>query len=316
MLTVIIPTHNRVALLRRTLDSLAQSRLPKGYGGAIVVENGGRFGAEAAARDAAPQLHVRYVYFEEGNKSAALNSVLEGLTDELLVFFDDDVRVHPEVLEAYATASRKDPGRFYGGPMGVDYEVEPPWWLKRSLPPSAVGLSMDVSVEAKEFPFLGCNWAAYAADIRRCGGFNPHVGPGAGTGATGQESEMQIRLTRAGVRPKLVANAMVWHYVPQDRCSQEWALRRAYRRGLAAGLIAENHGARFFGYPRWLIRKVIQQAARVCLGPLVRDPSRRFRARRNLAFLRGQLQGAQLAAREGGQAARANLSMTPCIEQV
>ena len=65
--------------------------------------------------------------------------------------------------------------------------------------------------------YLGCNWAAFTGDLRAAGGFDANFGPGSPTGATGQEAEMQERLLARGVRQVDVPDALVWHYVPEER---------------------------------------------------------------------------------------------------
>ena len=57
------------------------------------------------------------MYVPRGNKSAALNAVLETIGNSLVFFTDDDVRLAPTTLCAYAEAARNTgPGHFYGGP--------------------------------------------------------------------------------------------------------------------------------------------------------------------------------------------------------
>ena len=111
-LTVLIPTHGRPALLGRTLASLAACRPPAGYAEAVVVENGAQAGAEAVVAEAAaahPRLRLRYLHVARANKSHALNEALRTVGAGLVVFFDDDVRLDPGVLEAYAAACRAPP---------------------------------------------------------------------------------------------------------------------------------------------------------------------------------------------------------------
>lgn len=236
-LHILIPTHGRTDLLQRTLDSLAACRIPSCLAGTIVIENGGQEGAEAVVAAAAPQLKASYRYTAKGNKSHALNLALQELEEGLVLFFDDDIRLHPNALEAYASAAAEiGGGHFFGGPFGVDYEAEPPDWLKRYLTPCALGWEPAAENWQPEetTTFYGCNWAAFTEDLKETGGFNEDLGPG--LSASGQESDMQVRLRTAGVTPQYVPDAKVWHYVPAHRCSPEWLLDRAARfeRGMAA----------------------------------------------------------------------------------
>ncbi len=241
-LSAVIPTYGRAALLARTLDSLAACARPPGYAGTLVVENGPKGAAEALVAEAAgrhPGLGLRYLHAERANKSAALNAALadESLRG-LLVFFDDDVRMAPGLLEAYAAAAAAHPegGAFFGGPFSVDYEEAPPGWLLRHLPWSARGMEFS-GPDAEKRPdyYLGFNWAAFAGDIRAAGGFDPNFGPGSPTGARGQETYMQKALRQCGAEAVDVPEARVWHYVPRERCSPQWVVRRLHSSGRSRG---------------------------------------------------------------------------------
>ena len=238
-LVVLIPTHGRPTLLRRTLDSVAACALPETYTECVVIENGSPSGAEAVVQSAAaahPHVALRYLHHERANKSSALNAALEHVSSAALcVFLDDDVRLEPEALVAYATAAESNSGRVYfGGPVSCDYEAPPPDWILSSLPHSAKGYELeDRGTMSGEY--LGFNWAAYARDLSAVGGFDPRVGPGSPTGARGQETEMQSRLREAGARPVDVEAARVWHYVPSERCSVRWILQRSNAMGRSVG---------------------------------------------------------------------------------
>ena len=255
-LRVIIATHNRTELLARTLTSLAECRRPPGFLGVTVVENGGRFGSEAVCSAADRTLNVQYLYCEQGNKSAALNLVLEQTDDELLVFLDDDVRLERETLCAYAAVAQEETGRvFFGGPVEPDYETAPDPWLH--LPYSARGWSLSAETRYVDLPsFLGFNWAAWASDLRELGGFSMLVGPGGTTGARGQESEMQRRMLRDGFLGRYVKEALVWHWVPAERCSEQWSLERAWQNCVGAGLLVCQRGM-LHGILRWTASRVL-----------------------------------------------------------
>ena len=243
-LYVMLATAGRPDLLARTLASLATCQRPQGYRQTIVIENGAKRGAEDVVRSADRSLNCRYRYVEEGNKSAALNAGMADVGEDraLIVFTDDDVRFAPCTLTAYADAAAKESagGVFYGGPTEVDYEEEPPQWLKKYFPTSARGWTPKIDDgggrEIRAIYFMGFNWAAYACDIRAAGGFDPNRGPGAASGSTGQEAEMQGRLKRAGAKPVIVSDARVWHYVARERTTQQWLIDRAFRHGVEAGI--------------------------------------------------------------------------------
>jgi glycosyltransferase involved in cell wall biosynthesis len=290
-IVVIIPTAGRPELLRRTLESIEASCLPDRYLGTIVVENGTKTGAEAVVADFKEEpVQARYLYSDSPNKSKALNLALKELQgDELVVFTDDDVRVGADWLDAYANASAGTLGGvMFGAPFEVDYQEEPKEWLKRYLPASAVGKKFhEWNLHTGEFDlFLGCNWGSFARDLVRQGGFNEHVGPG--TGTVGQERDMQIRLHRAGVQQQLIRDALVWHYVPVDRCSEEWILDRKSRHGYGLGKSV------YKDTPSSLItvsRKVLYSLFIAVTFPIMLKRERVFEAKANAYFVKGVMAG-------------------------
>ena len=255
---VVIPTHGRPTLLGRTLRSVAACDRPDSLAEVVVVENGSRDGAEAVVAEVAAgtadgpggPLPCRYAHRARANKSDALNAVARDLADrgrgrDLLVFLDDDVRLAPATLTAYAAAhaaaeageDANGGGAFFCGPMGVDYEIggDPPAAAVPLLPPSAVGWAWEGGPVVDEPVAMGCNWAAPAETLLACGGFDERFGPGGTSGGRGQETDMQARLLAAGVTGRYVPDAKVWHHVPADRCDVAWLLDRAYAMGLSDG---------------------------------------------------------------------------------
>jgi glycosyltransferase involved in cell wall biosynthesis len=288
---VVIPTHGRLSLLDRTLKSLSQCERPSAYRAAYVVENGSNAGAEEIVEKYKDSLCSQYLYTPRGNKSNALNKALEQIERGLVVFFDDDVRLHPRVLEAYAeAASDIAGGAFFGGPTQVDYEEEPPNWMLKYLPASAAGWPR--SELKDEITFLGVNWAAFAEDLEACGGFDPAVGPG--TRSTGQETEMQQRLREQGAEGTYVPEALVWHYVPRSRCSPSWILDRAHRDGVGFGYILWDVDADTWGYPLWVWKGLLKRIGELSWAGLLGSRQQFFGARYQFQKYIGKMRGAKM----------------------
>jgi GT2 family glycosyltransferase len=235
-MVIIIPTCQRGELLERTLQCLVDADLPDPVSRIVVVENGKKDEAEAKVAKFAGRLPVEYLYTPVGSKCAALNLALESCQGAFVVFFDDDVRIDPGCIRAYADAAAgKTGGEFYAGKCNVDYDVEPPEWLKHYLPFSAKGWSYGDKVRDLTEPLaLGFNWAAFADDIAKSGSFNPDIGPGRLI-SIGDETDLQRIMLSQGIKGVYLPTALVWHHVPADRCSTEWTLERNRRMGLLVG---------------------------------------------------------------------------------
>lgn len=207
-------------------------------GNVFVVENGSKVAEEAtlAFKDRLP---IKYCHFEEGNKSKALNQLLSELNPELpSLYLDDDVLVPPGLLKQYAVALEKyGPLHYYGGPTTVRYEVMPDPKLVPYMPVSNRGFRLEFS-EATEVDnqyFLGCNWMCYPNVVIAAGGFDPAVGPGAGGGARGQETDMQHRLYENGSTAIYVPGEPVSHWVPRKAVEISWVLERLEKTNILRG---------------------------------------------------------------------------------
>ena len=287
-----IATAGRPDLLRRTLASLAACERPATYRRTLVIENGAQRGAETVVGDFRESLNATYEFVARPNKSAALNSAIDAAGDALVYFSDDDVRYAPGVLAAYDRAARGVlHGTFFGGPTGVDYESEPPAWLKAFLPRSAAGFEWKGAPKVTTASFLGFNWAAFATDIRAAGGFDPNRGPGSPTGSTGQETDMQRRLLAAGLSGMYVPDAKVWHYIAADRATPAWALERNYRQGVEHGRQRFEDGPTVAGLPLWVQRRRVQVAVRGAIAAVAGSEVAKFRAEHRRHHLRGVIDG-------------------------
>ena len=298
-IVVIIATSGRPDLLTRTLNSLGECQLPAGYKETIVVENGTRAGAEKVVQSARTELNARYMHVATGNKSAAMNAALKTVADCLVFFTDDDVRLAPLTLCAYADAAqRSGAGHFFGGPTNVEYDVPPPEWLREYLPTSAIGWERNEDEHCvddqpgKSMKYLGFNWAAFAEDLRASGGFNPDYGPGSPTGSTGQETEMQRRLLDMGLIATYVPEARVWHYVPANRCTPAWTIERNYRNGVQDGLFERRVNSKFGSLPPWWITKrYLKGIVRAWMWSMSSRPEQRFKAKYRRSYDRGLMHG-------------------------
>lgn len=296
-ISILMATYGRAALLARTLDSLSRLQALDRLNRVWVVENGARGPAEEIVRSFEGRLPLAFRFNPPPGKSRALHSVLPEVGDDLLLFLDDDVRVGPNLVEAYhAGACAAGPGHYFGGPVAVDYEQPPPDWLVPHLPLSAVGFTPFRSGKRTAgWEFLGANFAAFAGDVRRVGGFDPEVGPGAFRAGTegnplGVETVLQRRLLAGGCTPVAIADAMVWHWVPRERCSPAWALHRAQRNAMTRALEEFGDEHHRFGVPRWLVRSLLEALPGLALAHLTPGAETRFLRRRRFHETVGMIQ--------------------------
>lgn len=231
-------------MLRRTLESIAESLAPKSVDRIHVVENGSHLLDEKALQNHLPNVTVKLHQLSKAHKGLALNFVLRAIPESFCIFFDDDVRVSKKTIKQYIDSAHKmGAGHFFGGPTGAIYEVAPPGWMQAFLPPSVKGFHLgENEKEMSEGYFMGFNWAAFSSDILHAGGFDPLFGPGSAVGASGQENTIQRKMRGLGIKAIYLPQCRVQHMVPAARCSPEWLADRLERQGIEAGLQETNLG--------------------------------------------------------------------------
>ncbi len=105
LVSVVIPTFNRVEALRRTLASLCDQALSVERYEVIVVDDGSSDGTEKIA---AEPFHFPLRYNRQSNRgaTAARNAGALAARGEVLVFLDDDIAVSRETLSSLAEECR------------------------------------------------------------------------------------------------------------------------------------------------------------------------------------------------------------------
>jgi glycosyltransferase involved in cell wall biosynthesis len=299
---VMIASYGAAPMLRRTLESLARASRPAGFERVLIVENGPPGATESICRAVASRLPVEYTHIPEAGKGRALMRGLDILQNGFVLLFDDDIRVVPEIFEVYAKAIAARGGNtVYGGPVSIDYEVEPPAWLVPYLPQSARGYEPGDPKNPKGTGwFLGANYGVFVERIRDAGGFSSTLGPGmlkAGTegNPVGNEMDMQARLYKQGCDALYLPEARIWHYVPRDRCTPAWTLHRHYRQSLTRAMAEKPASGRTIsGVPPWLWRRVATAGLKALAASVLPCPAARFRNRMDYYRWSGHMQGLRL----------------------
>lgn len=297
-MSVLIATSGRTTRLELTLRSLLEARCPPIDVNIVVVENGSKEGAEDVIKKLPTKrgFSIHYFFEDKANKSSALNLGIDYIRSGFVVFFDDDLRFDPGILTSYYEAAMfSGEKRYYGGPFACDHDEAPPDWLNEFLPRSATGWQgVSESSAVDDWYYVGFNWGVFIEAIERAGPFSEEYGPGATTGATGQETEMQGRLASLGYKPAFVATAKVWHYVPKNRCSTSFALRRTYRNGVSWGMTYGQENNLQGKVPRWLYYRfaisLLKKVSSVATG----SRQRKFKASYALQSVKGQIAGLKM----------------------
>ncbi len=242
--SVIVPTYNRAALLRRTLDSLAAQDLPRSDFEVLVVDDGSTDETAEVAAGYADRLALRYLFQpDEGWRVAqARNLGIAAATGEVCVFIDSGVLLHSGCLRAHLRSHQAA-----GGPVAVCGYVygygaagaeELAGSLDRTDPDAVIDLlrgsgrwpDIRESLYARQADrldglpapwilFWTCNVSVPTGQLRALGGFDEHF-----RSWGGEDIDLGYRLHLAGVRILLDRSASSIHYphgsTPADHIGQ------------------------------------------------------------------------------------------------
>jgi glycosyltransferase involved in cell wall biosynthesis len=206
------PCDELVLVVDHNPELLAQ--LQAEHPGAVVVPNAGRQGL-----------------------SDARNTGIDVARGDVLVFLDDDATPRPGWL-AELVAPFDDPTV-----GGVGGRAEPAWergtrprWMPEELD-WVVGCSFRGQAGGDVRNPIGASMALRAGVLAEVGPFSTDLGR-VGTLPVGcEETELGIRINGAGHRIVLADRSVVDHFVPAQRASVRYVLRRCYSEGISKAAV-------------------------------------------------------------------------------
>lgn len=287
-LDVLIPTYNREALLRRTLESfLAAEKPPDLDFGLTVVDNNSPDGTRRAVEEFQEKFGGRLNYLFEGRqgKSHALNSGVAATTGDLVGIIDDDEEVDARWLVCVRDVFRDPEVDFIGGPYVPRWDMTPPAWLPEDYPAviGKVDGGSEVVPYGAEFPgiLMGGNAVITRAALEKAGPFSTALCR-IGTGLLmGEDDLMYARLLETGARGFYRPDLIIHHYVIPERIDKRYFRRWCFWRGVSAGIIDRDTPQPvpyFAGAPRYLCGRVARNLLRMVKGRLAggRTPAQLF----------------------------------------
>ena len=267
-LSLIIPTHNRSERLIAALESVIRQDLPAADWECVVVSNNStddtvaRFGDFAARY---PGLNLRLVTEDGPGVSYARNRGIAETSAPLLVFIDDDERINPGFLRAYADFFDAHPDAVVaGGRIIAEYVTGRPAWLSKytEMP---IANPMDFGDAVRPFPAGrvpgGGNMAFRRSAALRYGGFDPSLGRVGRMLIGGEENDFFERLTRGGETCWYVPGAVMWHIIPPEKLTESYFRRLCYNVGVSQRLRAGMYRR----YPKTLLFESLKWGATLLL---------------------------------------------------
>lgn len=208
-ISVVIPTRNRTAALRRCLEALAESTLDPRYFEVIVVDDGSDPPLTAAISEVRGKLALSVLRQEHRGPAAARNQGRARAAAPLLAFTDDDCRPSPDWLPAILRSVAEAPTAMVGGAT----------WnaVRTSAFSEASQLLVQYLYEGYLQPsgqpnfFASNNVAVPAVALEEIGGFSERF-----PRAAGEDRELCRRWCNARLPMLFAPDATVMHYHDLD----------------------------------------------------------------------------------------------------
>jgi glycosyltransferase involved in cell wall biosynthesis len=261
--TVAIPTYNRSALLRQTLEGIARQEFPADRFETLVIDNNSRDDtARVVAGLAASWPALRCCLETKQGLDHARNRAIAEANGDIILFADDDILVEPDWIAQMIAPFIAHPGAKIGAVGGEVIPVFPdglPEWVSGWHSP--LGFRKDAGPLPERQCPMGANLAFPSWVFRELGPFHDALDRTAGSYFSGGDSEMIRRIRAAGMEIWFVPGAAVRHQMPASRTTFRYAARHAF--DSARSRVIDRAGRP--GAARYLLSRIFANRAKIPL---------------------------------------------------
>jgi len=299
-------TYNGAQSLPKALSAYCQLQTPVGGWKLVIVDNGSTDATKEIIQSFMDHLPLTYLFESSKGKNAALNAGLPSIEGNLIVLTDDDALPRPDWLIEMRRAADSHPSfSIFGGTVIPHWEIRPEEWILAWVQLVPVFSITDPSWEEGPVSpgFVFGNNMAIRAEIFQAGyRFNVKIGPRGRSYAMGSETELTVRLDKAGFKAWHCKQAVVEHVVRKFQMNRAWILGRAVRFGRSKYRLwiqYENvNRKKYLGIPRYLIKEIVKKGLDVGHAKLRGGPAELFEKHWIFNYLLGQAIEARLINRE------------------
>lgn len=241
IVSVIISTFERPALLKRCLQGLLDQTLVSAEIEVIVIDNASMCSTEEiVAAFVAQGLPVRCLREPQPGLSAARNFGLYQSKGTYVAFIDDDAVPYPDWLfQIKSFISHVPDAAAFGGPYdGYTLVTKPPWF-----PPDYGSWELEPEMRRLEIGrewINGTNMVFRKEILLAVGGFDTQLGMKEKVISYGEETRVLLELKRRSLSVYYVPEMRVQHLIADYKMSLRWLLSSAYAVGRCTRAVFGN----------------------------------------------------------------------------
>lgn len=227
-ISILICTRDRLPKLQNTLRTVGELSLPTAWEAElVVVDNGSTDGTAAwVENQTLSTMPVRLVEEPRPGTGYARTTAVRAARGDVLLFTDDDVRVHPDWAEKMCTPILEEEADVVAGTAELEPSLLRPWMNAFHR---ATLASTEETTSDQPSP-ITINMAFHRRVLREVPAFDPELGPGSRTGCC-EDVLFSWQLQEAGFRFAEVGDATVEHHPSEDRLRRSAFLEAARERG-------------------------------------------------------------------------------------
>ena len=273
-LDVILPTFNRHALLKLTLESLLAAEVPPDLAVSVtVVDNNSSDGTRDTVESYRPKFSGRlhYVFEKKQGRSHALNAGINSTSGDLVGMIDDDEQIDRRWFERIHEMFAAGEVDFIGGPYVPHWPGAPPSWLPRNHA-GVIGIVDGGSQHAygtSDAELMGGNAVISRAMLTKVGLYSTDLGRSGKRPLADEDTDMYHRLLAAGARGMYVPDLIIYHHIHPDRLTKRYFRRWHFWRGVSSGRLDQRQPQPtpyLFGVPRYLFGSAARASLRMLPG--------------------------------------------------
>jgi len=232
LISLIVPTHNRAAMLPRLLDALAAQTYPAHLLELVLVADGCVDDTPRVVRRVDTPFPLTLLELPGRGPAAARNAGAARSRGDLLIFFDDDIEVSPDFVAAHLRAHQEHDNMvalghlpLAGAPQGYFDAAIRAWWREKFFTMRRPGYRFGFQ------DLFSGNVSLRPALFQEAGGFDLQL-------RTHEDYEFGLRLLQRGAIFSFVPDAVGVHH---DRTDLDRSLQRRRMEGEADVHIAHLH---------------------------------------------------------------------------
>lgn len=236
IISVIIPTYNRLKDLDDTLLSLQKQNYPKNKFEVIIIDSGTKNIDKVTAKYKNEEI-FRFILNSEKGASIQRNIGIKTSKGIFLAFIDDDANATTNWLSSYAKFFHKKDFGVLAGKIKPLWSKKATTWHKNSAYVNNLYSMYDLGDEIKEIEYgFSCNYLIKKSVLEEFGGFDVTHGRIGEERILYGEDVVICQKINQKYKNYYIPAAIVYHKVLDYRLKSSWLIKRAFAGGLTKGI--------------------------------------------------------------------------------